>query len=69
MISFTSFIQLSIFLPLLLLQDGSKIATAGQEKIVKIFDISESNSELSNLSGHTDFIKEVVWDSEHTLYR
>jgi serine-threonine kinase receptor-associated protein len=44
------------------------LATGGQEKLVKIYDLAQL-AEVNSLAGHTDTIKEVVWTSEHTLIR
>ncbi|ELR11782.1 WD domain containing protein [Acanthamoeba castellanii str. Neff] len=46
--------------------EGARLATGGQEKLVKIYDLAQL-AELNALAGHTDTIKEVVWTSEHTL--
>lgn len=46
--------------------DGVRLATAGQEKLVKIYDLAQL-AEVNALAGHTDTIKEIIWTSEHTL--
>jgi len=50
------------------LQDGTRLATGGQEKLLRIFDLAQLKEEHA-LAGHTDIIREVVWTSESTLIR
>jgi len=47
-------------------QDGTRLATGGQEKLLRIFDLAQLKEEHA-LAGHTDIIREVVWTSESTL--
>lgn len=49
-----------------MLQDNTRIATGGQEKLVKVYDLNHL-SEAHSLGGHTDTIKELIWTSDQTL--
>jgi serine-threonine kinase receptor-associated protein len=44
--------------------DSTKILTAGQEKIIRLFDLQNADAESVALNGHTGLIKTVLWSDD-----
>lgn len=42
-------------------KDNRKIVSAGQDKIIRVFDLSKPEAEPSKFEGHTDTVRVAVW--------
>jgi serine-threonine kinase receptor-associated protein len=48
-------------------KDNSQILTGGQDKILRIFDLSKPEAEPISLEGHTQQIKTALWSDQNTI--
>lgn len=48
-------------------KDGTRILTGGQDKILRIFDLSKMDAEPQKLEGHTQPIKIALWSADDNL--
>jgi len=63
----SSFTQSRIIKSVRFSKDDTKILTGGQDKILRIYDLNNTQSEPSTLQGHTNTIKTALWTNENTI--
>eukprot|EP00698_Gefionella_okellyi_P018009 TRINITY_DN5362_c0_g1_i1.p1 TRINITY_DN5362_c0_g1~~TRINITY_DN5362_c0_g1_i1.p1 ORF type:complete len:296 (+),score=53.31 TRINITY_DN5362_c0_g1_i1:58-945(+) len=42
-------------------KDASRLATSGQEKLIRVFDTQKTDAPLTSIAGHTETISHVGW--------